>query len=334
MEGRPHVWAETVARREERVHAWQGAFGIFLVWGWFLGSWVWGCLVSGAPPPFLPFPPEMETFFLASSLTGLRILADPPGDPAASSGVEPQPPWSLCGFSAVRGAAGEAPGQTPRHTEGPPWGPGLSRKTTAARLSILTITLSPGLSSLSSNSWSLPACPVNLSILSTRQPARQVPPARDSETALGLVLGGPGVWPGGRSYTGFSGSGEAHFAQTPPLVLTTLDPDRWLEGRRPSSQSPRPAAPAPRSFPGGGEGAQEGGTELTPRKRSRCWMQTRSRACYCGCCYQSLLGSLLGSVRRWITPQTTPRSWDPPMLVHLYLLKLWILAPCCPMYLL
>ena len=52
MEGRPHLWAETVARREERVHAWQGAFGIFLVWGWFLGSWVWGCLVSGAPPPF------------------------------------------------------------------------------------------------------------------------------------------------------------------------------------------------------------------------------------------------------------------------------------------
>lgn len=74
----------------------------------------------GGSPPFLPFPPEMETFFLASSLTGLRILADPPGDPAASSGVEPQPPWSLCGFSAVRGAAGEAPGQTPRHTEGPP----------------------------------------------------------------------------------------------------------------------------------------------------------------------------------------------------------------------
>ena len=56
--------------------------------------WFWGL------PPFLLFLPEMETFFLASSLTGLWILTDPLGVPAASSGVESQVRWSLCGSSA------------------------------------------------------------------------------------------------------------------------------------------------------------------------------------------------------------------------------------------
>ena len=58
------------------------------------GGLVWGL------PSFLLFLPEMLTFFLASSLTGLWILTDPLGIPAASSGVEAQVRWSLCGFSA------------------------------------------------------------------------------------------------------------------------------------------------------------------------------------------------------------------------------------------
>lgn len=91
--------------------------------------------------------------------------------------------------------------------------------------------------------------------------------------------------------TGFSGSGEAHFAQTPPLVLSTLDPDCWLEGQRllPAATPSCPSAPLP--SPGGGEETQEGGTELTPWKRRMCWTQTHSRACYCGCCCQWLLSS-------------------------------------------
>lgn len=79
-----------------------GALGIFLIWGLIsrflsLGVvWFWGL------PPFLLFLPEMRLFSSHLLSPGSGSSLDPLGVPAASSGVESQVRWSLCGSSAHR----------------------------------------------------------------------------------------------------------------------------------------------------------------------------------------------------------------------------------------
>lgn len=115
------------------------------------------------------------------------------------------------------------------------------------------------------------------------------------------------------------------------LVLSTLDPESWFLGQHPSSRTPWPSCPnSNHLLLEGWQGKEK--TELTSLKPQNVLTADLLKGIsYCEHCCQSLLNSLLDFVWCWLLCRLIPPVETHSCLLHLYLLKLWILAaPCSP----